>query len=109
MRIPPPLVHVAADSSQIRLLANDNPLLGADRRHQFYEVTENWGEGDLLVLHSFNPEKTDQPFPLQTIIPPHLQLSAQSQAEAILRDLTQVPTALSHNDHSIVFTIQRIC
>ncbi|MEM7175701.1 MAG: protein kinase [Chlamydiota bacterium] len=104
----PPLIHVAADSSQIRLLANENPLLGANRQHQFYGVTENWREGDLLVLHSFKPKKGDQDLPLQKIIAPHLRLSAQSQAEAILRDLIQTSPSLPNDDHTIVFTIQRI-
>lgn len=105
----PPLIHHAADSTQMRLLTNENPLLGMDRQHQFYEVTENWHEGDLFVLHSFQSKQPAALFPPKEMMSSHLPLAAQPQAEAMLRDFMQTSIPLSDNHHGMVLTIQRIC
>jgi eukaryotic-like serine/threonine-protein kinase len=103
----PPLAHIGAGSSQVRLLANVNPLLGENPRSEFYGVTENWRENDLLVFHSFALKDTTQSL-LQSIVSSHLQSSAQPQAEAILRDLIQACAPQSIDTHNIVLTVQRI-
>ena len=105
----PQLAHVASQSAQPRLLASDNPLLGASRQHQFYSVNENWHDHDALLLHSFTTKKKKPPLPLPSIIAPHLHLLAQPQADAILRDLAQTAKTLGHKDRGFVCAVQRIC
>ncbi len=83
----PPLVHVIGDNQKLRLIANQNPLVGEEGDISYYKTTENWNEGDTLVLHSFvdTTGKVDEK--TKEIVPRHLQLSAKSQSQEILSEL----------------------
>jgi len=50
------LLHLGIGQKTPHLLANQNPPLGENPHHDFYETTENWTEGDLLVAHTFKTE-----------------------------------------------------
>ena len=105
----PPLTHVASQSAQPRSLTSANPLLGANRQHQFYSVTENWHDHDTLIIHSFTAKKDKPPLSLSSIITPHLHLLAQPQADAIVRDFAQKASTLDHKERGFVCSMQRIC
>lgn len=108
------LLHLSVGSKTPRFLANQNPPLGENPNHDFYETTENWSEGDLLIAHSFdtelNTKQHDQDFEeaLQVIVKDHLQLSAQAQAEGILNSIAKTFPTLVSTSPKTVLSIQRI-
>jgi len=109
-----PLIHLTGGSSTPRFLANQNPLLGTDPHHGFYETTENWNEGDILIVHSFHTdlfetkesEKLEET--IRVALPSFMQLSAQTQAEGLSTELTKVTTSPTQDIPHAVLTIQRI-
>jgi len=108
------LMHLPLGTKDPRFLANQNPPLGEDLNHGFYETTENWTEGDLLISHSFDTElsseKHGQDFEdaLKGIVEENLQLSAQSQAEGILNGVAKTFPTLVESSPKTVLTIHRI-
>ena len=108
------LIHLPLAVKTPRFLANQNPPLGQSPNHGFYETTENWTEGDLLISHSFDAalstEKQGQALEdaLQGIVKKTLSLSAQSQAEGILSGMTKTFPALAEAHNKTVLTIHRI-
>ena len=103
------LLHLPAESSSIRFLNNNNPLLGQDPNHQFLETTDNLNEGDLLLLHTFdmkNPKTFENE--LQTILFQNLQLSAQNQAEKVLEELSKTLKLSPDTSAKAILCIQRI-
>lgn len=97
-----------------RFLSNQNPPLGENPHHGFYETTENWKEGDLLVAHSFDSELSSEKHgadlenALKSIVSDNLQLAAQSQAEAILDNLAKTFPTLVESSPKTLLTLQRI-
>lgn len=108
------LIHFPLGAKTPRFLSNQNPPLGKDLNHGFYETTENWTEGDLLVAHSFETEiakvkrGADFENALASIVQDHLQLSANAQAEGILETIIQKFPTLATSSPKNVLTIQRI-
>jgi len=109
-----PLLHLPNATGKPRFLNNNNPLLGLDPNHGFYETTDNWAESDLLLFHSFNTKiasKEEVPnldTTIQTILSTHLQLSAQNQADNLLKDLSTEGKILLDKYPKSVMTIQRL-
>jgi serine/threonine protein kinase len=109
-----PLIHLPVGSETPRFLANQNPLLGTDPHHGFYETTENWNEGDILIVHSFQTDlseaKESQKLEetIRTALPSFMQLSAQTQAEGLSSELTKVTAKQNQEIPHSVLTIQRI-
>ena len=108
------LLHQVLGSKTPRLLGNQNPPLGADPNHEFYETTENWTEGDLLIAHSFDTalegvkQAEDFEDALLGIVNAHLQLSAQAQAESILTGIATTFPTLFDSSPKTLLTLQRI-
>ncbi|MCB1109397.1 MAG: protein kinase [Chlamydiia bacterium] len=108
------LLHLQLGSQTPRFLPNQNPPLGKDPNHGFYETTESWTEGDHLIVHSFDAtvdsEKHGQEFEdaLCHIVNKNLQLSAQSQAEALINDVAQIFPQIAQASPKTVLAIQRI-
>ncbi|MGE0198442.1 MAG: protein kinase [Simkaniaceae bacterium] len=108
------LMHLGVGTKAPRFLANQNPPLGENPHHGFYETTENWKEGDLLIAHSFDSEFSNEKHgtefeeALKSIVGQHLQLSAQSQAEAILNKIAQTFPTLVDSSPKTLLSIQRI-
>lgn len=108
------LLHLPLGTQTLRFLSNQNPPLGENPHHEFYETSENWKEGDLLITHSFDTnfstEKQNNDFEdaLKPIVEAHLQLSAQSQSEAILSTLMQSFPKLIESCPQKLLSIQRI-
>lgn len=105
-----PLIHLPSESSAPRFLSNENPLLGTDPHHGFFETTENWNEGDILIVHSFHSKVAEQKEAskleetIRSALPSFLQLSAQTQAEGLAAELMKTTSS----SHHAVLTIQRI-
>ena len=108
------LLHLPTGTKTPRFLSNQNPPLGENLHHGFYETTENWTEGDLLIAHSFDSalsrEKhgTDFEEALKSIVSENLPLSAQSQAEAILNEVAKTFPTLVESSPKTLLSIQRI-
>jgi len=108
------LLHLQLGSKEPRVLANQNPPLGKDPNHGFYETTESWTEGDYLIAHGFDgdieSEKGRAEFEeaLFAIINKNLQLAAQAQAEAILNDVANTFPKLAEKSSKTVLTVHRI-
>ena len=107
-------MHLPLGTKTPRFLGNQNPPLGEDLNHGFYETTENWTEGDLLISHSFDTElsteKHGEDFEdaLKGIVGENLQLSAQSQAEGILNSIAKTFPSIVEASPKTVLTIHRI-
>jgi len=108
------ILHLPAGTKTPRFLFSKNPLLGKDSHHAFYETTENWNEGDLLVVYPTSSKgvhpKDEQNFEdkLKSIVNAHLSLSAHSQAHSILNALATTPSTLVKSPPNMLLSIQRI-
>lgn len=95
--------HIPSESSSVHMLTTPNPALGAEERTTLLETADNWGSGDLLVLHSLGilPPDKDQ------WIRNHLLLSGQNLADKILEEMTNQQKILPRQA-SAVITINRM-
>jgi eukaryotic-like serine/threonine-protein kinase len=110
-----PLLHVPQGSTKPRNLPSRNPLLGADAYSTFSEITDNWNPGDILILDSLalgaetSPQdKTNFETLLTDAIVENLLLSAQRQAEHILKKAAAHPLFGSIRYPKAILSIQRI-
>ncbi len=108
------LIHVSSSTGdEPRFLSADNPRLGKEEQMKFSETVDNWETGDLLLLHSLSPigssESTDEEKALfSELIKAHINLSMNSQAEAILKkSLLLLPPEQQHWPQ-IMLEMQRI-
>ncbi|MBI3237192.1 MAG: protein kinase [Chlamydiales bacterium] len=106
------IFHLPQGSLQARKLGVINPLLGVDPMAKFSQIQDNWTPSDLLVLHSLVPKFSDMENSLETAllraIDDNPWLSAQRQAEAILKQTSLHPDWDKMLFPKIVTTIQRI-
>jgi len=106
-----PIVHFTFNSTTPRFLKTQNPLLGTHSHYDFYETTESYSEGDVLIIHSLNPilsqaaEETQCEETVRKALPSLIPLSAQTQAEGLATELAK--TAHLERPH-VVLTIHRI-
>lgn len=109
------LLHIPHGSVHPRALTSDNPLLGKDLHVDFFETSDNFNMGDILIFHSFDQvenshfPKEDQleNFILQTVAS-NIQLSPQRSAEAILKQIMRCPTFYPQKNPKVLFSIQRV-
>jgi len=108
------LIHLPSSAQEPRFLANQNPPLGKDPNHGFYETTENWTEGDLLIAHFFDtkigiaPHERNFEKALQAMIQENLQLSAKAQGEHLLNGIRRGFPTLFEASPKTVLTLHRI-
>jgi len=109
-----PITHVTSGNTSPRFLSNQNPLLGSTPNHEFYETSENWAEGDTLIVHSFATDLLEKKewHPLdktiEAALPSFRQLSAQTQAEGLSTELLKVTQNSAEKSAHAVLTIERI-
>ena len=109
-----PLVHLASGSNHPRFLDHQNSPLGADPNCDFYETSENWDEGDLLIVHSFylDPSKIKEREMLEesvrSTLPSLAKLSAQMQAQGLLSELSKSKMFSDQKSSQTVLSVQRI-
>lgn len=99
------LIHVPQGSIKPRKLSSQNPLLGADSNIEFSETIDNWLAGDALTFHSLDPAL--ESLLLETISENTL-LSAQGQAEALLKKAALHPSFASQKNPKVLITLQRL-
>lgn len=109
------LLHVPQGALKPRKLTSENDLLGTSSTSEFYETTDNWNAGDILILHSLavpqeaktrDREMLDQAF--EEAIAENLLLSAQRQSEAILKKVSTTPVFSLISYPKALICIQRI-
>lgn len=109
-----PLIHLVDGAADPRFLSSENPLLGTHPHHKFYETTENWNEGDILIVHSFDltfQEKKERHYleeAIQRALASFRQFSAQAQAKELANELMKATSTEKNEDYHLVLTIQRI-
>jgi eukaryotic-like serine/threonine-protein kinase len=109
------LLHIPQGDTQPRRLSSQNELLGASPTTEFSETNDNWNTGDTLIMHSLAFPKEAQPESREILsealikaTTENLLLSAQRQAEAILKKVIASPIATAISSPKSLFSIQRI-
>lgn len=100
---PSALFHISAESAAVRKLESKGPAVGTESNPLFFEVEDNWMTGDSLVFSSFMDSSLESTFRLSFVN--HAVLSAQTQAEAILKNLS---AAFNEKEVKLLLSIQRI-
>ena len=54
----PPLMHLKQGSKKTEFLESANPPLGAESTVEFSSMNHTWNEGDFLILHTFEQQKS---------------------------------------------------
>jgi serine/threonine protein kinase len=109
-----PLLHLSRGTRSPRKLISQNPLLGADSAAKFVEAQDNWNEGDLLVIHSLavKPSEGSEVAPYESALIGSIEenslLSAQRQAEAILKQVSSTSSFSQLHFPKALITAQRI-
>lgn len=110
-----PLLHIPQGSIKPRTLQSHNPLLGADIYTAFSEISDNWNSGDILILDSLAPPSETTPQELSALealfaeaLTENLLLSAQRQAELILKKVSTTPLFSTIRYPKALISIQRI-
>lgn len=109
------LLHIPQGSTHLRNLQSHNPLIGTDSFATFSEISDNWNSGDLLIADTLMLPSESSPqdhslFEAQVTdaVTENLLLSAQRQAELILKKIMLSPYAPSIRYPKAVICIQRI-
>lgn len=108
------LLHLPQEASKTRKLATSNPMLGADPTTKFVETQDNWNQGDVLILHSLaarmSRETEEAPYETTLIaaLEENILLSAQRQAEAILKKTSSAPSFHQLLFPKALISVQRI-
>jgi serine phosphatase RsbU (regulator of sigma subunit) len=102
----PDLIHLPEGGTTIRKLSSQNDPLGANPNQTFSTTTDNWNEGDTLISHSLISDDESFPLVLEDALVDNSLLSAQPQAEAILKRLS--PSSHSLRYPKALIVIQRI-
>lgn len=107
-----PLEHLPSGSKSVRSLTSRNPLLGTESLTTFAETSDNWREGDLLVLHSLDAKLTSEGSPLESVLKKatldSALLSPMRAAESILKTLSHTKEFEREKHPKALFAIQRI-
>lgn len=103
------LLHIPEGQAGVRKLSSQNELLGTSTAAEFSSTTDNWNPGDTLIFHTLNgPDKEELDAALMDAISENLLLSAQRQAEAILKKVSFSPASSRISYPKALFSIQRI-
>ena len=99
------LIRVSQGSEHPKKLSNHNPLLGKEANREFFEIRDNWEVGDTLILHSLDSSLDNL---LLEALSENILLSAQGQAEAILKKTVSHPSFSQQKNPKALITIQRV-
>lgn len=79
------LWHIPFGATKPRELTSFNDYIGKTEQMRFDLNSDNWREGDLLIVHSFN--LNEESAVLEKSIADYIQLNPRKQAEALFRRL----------------------
>jgi serine/threonine protein kinase len=102
------LIHIPEGETP-RILHNHHALLEEETLSNFSETTDNWKRGDILLYHSLVLE--DHPVQEKEwteLIEQHALLSAQPQAETLLKHKKTYALFPCLKESQVIFSIQRI-
>ncbi len=106
------LLHVPQGQTDMRRLSSENDPLGTSPTAEFAETTDNWNAGDLLILHSLvlpsAGKAPDFEQALGEAVSENLLLSAQRQAEAVMKKISGTSFFAASQYPKALITIQRI-
>jgi serine/threonine protein kinase len=99
------LIHVPSDSHTPKVMRAQNPYIGKESPSEFFTTSANWNMGDSLALHMLDPsfEHTLVEGIIHSVV-----LSAQGQAESLLKAITHFPAFSIQKTSKILMTLQRI-
>lgn len=102
------LIHIPEGETP-RILHNHHTLLAEESLSNFSEITDNWNRGDILLYHSLILEDVE-PHEKEWIelIEQHALLSAQPQAETLLKHKKIFALFPCLKESQVIFSIQRI-
>lgn len=108
------LVHVSSEGAS-RILSSSNSLLGLEPAPEFTEVVDNWNIGDTILLHCLAPSYRTEPYQqrqteknLLESIEEEAFLSAQPQAEALMKKALFLSFQREQKQSKVLLSIQRI-
>ncbi len=108
------LIHIPTGGIS-RTLYNRHPLLSDETISEFSETLDNWNLGDTLVYHTLIPDaflleerRAQMEFELSQIALDSVLLSAQPQAEQILKATRSQSLFASSKETQVVLSVQRI-
>lgn len=97
-----------------RIIYNSHPLLSKGSK-EFTETAQNWNTGDVIIYHCFISEETDSTerktsieTKLLEVLKEQMFLSAQSQADILVKELSQTALFPQNNQSKVLFSIQRV-
>jgi len=106
------LLYIPA-GQESRILYHAHPLFSCVSSVEWTDTQETWNVGDTLIYHNFISEEKDpsekkqaMEQALKKLAQKELLLSAQSQAEAFIKDLSRFPALHSDKNH-VLISIQR--
>lgn len=108
------LWHISTESNEPHIIRTDNPLLGASQNLEPFETLDNWKEGDLLILHSFNVHSSVGPkIPnidekIFALLSQQLELTPQAQSETLLDALLSAYSYDQEKHSHIVISLEQV-
>lgn len=109
------LLHIPSGATAVRRLSSPNPFLGAAAGTTFSEVSDSWGVGDLLILHTFTlpehaPSVTRASFEraIDAAVEESRLFSTQRQADALLKKLLAEPSVAFVPFAKALICVQRV-
>jgi hypothetical protein len=108
------LIHISSEGSA-RILSSVNPLIGQEMNPAFTQVIDNWNVGDTLIFHCLAPSYRLEPYQqkqtekvLLEAIDEEAFLSAQPQAEALIKKVQFLSFQREQKQSKMLMSIQRI-
>lgn len=99
------LIHIPTGRQHPRKMSSHNPPLGTELRTEFFATTDNWEIGDTLIFHSLDSSLEGVLFEAVT---ENLLLSAQGQAEALLKKAATHSSFSLQKNPKVLFSLQRV-
>ncbi len=102
------LIHIPEGETP-RILHNYHTLLAEESLSNFSEIMDNWKKGDILIYHSLEGGNfADQEKEWTDLIKEHAYLSAQNQAETLLKHKKTQILFPCLKESQVIFSMQRI-
>ncbi|MCB1117528.1 MAG: hypothetical protein KDK50_02975, partial [Chlamydiia bacterium] len=99
-----PLWNLIQGSSIPRLIESRNPYLGEENNYDFFAVSDNWNDGDMLLMHTFESATID----MQALFAEARNLPPRPQAESIMRTLKSRELTGTDKLPQAILSIQRL-
>jgi serine/threonine protein kinase len=99
------LVHASQGSTSPRKFSSQNPLVGQESNTEFFATVDNWAIGDMLTFYSLDVAMDT--YLLEAIVENTL-LSAQAQAEALIKKTATHTSFSLQKNPKVLITLQRI-